>query len=116
MAKHYMNPQLGKHLGDNEGEGKTSPQSSGDVDQGSGQHKAPDIHITTADSGHTVKAIHQDKAPEESVHQLGDTDSVLSSVRKHLAGKGGEPMTGQSHGYSSGSDMENEWGGGGPGV
>ena len=102
---HYMNKQRGAHM-----TGKPMGEASGDVDEHSGQHHAPHIHIHSHSQGHTVHVMHHDGTHTKSEHEHGDAEGIKSIVDQHI---GGEP--GQDHGFSSGEEMEDE-GGYGPGV
>ena len=103
--KHFMNPQHGAHMG-----GKPAPSAAGDVDEASGQHHMPSIHIHSHAKGHTVHIMHPSGAHEKHEHEHGDAEGIASHIHEHLGG--GE---GQDHGFSSDENEENETGYG-PGV
>lgn len=107
---HYMNKAHGEHMtGKKEAPAHEAPADQGGEEHGSGD--APSIHIHSHGKGTTVHIMHADGRHEAHEHGKGDADGVASHVHTHI---GGEP--GQDHGGSSGSDMENEYGLGGPTV
>jgi hypothetical protein len=101
MPGRFMNPQRQKHM-----QGKPA----GDVEDSTGQHHAPSIHIHSHSAGHTVHVMHHDGTHTKHEHEHGDTEGIAEHIHKHLGG-----AEGQDHGYSSGEAMEDETGYG-PGV
>ena len=103
-GRHFMNPSMGKHMGSPAGE------KAGDVDEKSGQHHPPQIHIHSHSKGHTVHVMHASGKHEKFEHEHGDSEGVAGHIHEHLGGS-----VGQDHGFSSGDEMEDELGAG-PGV
>ncbi len=102
-SRHYMNPQMGKHM-----QGQDADEAE-DVESESGQHKAPSIHIHSHSKGHTVHVMHHDGAHTKHEHGHGDVEGIAAHIHKHLGGAG------QDHGIGDGSGEEDELGAG-PGV
>lgn len=111
-GKHFMNPARAKHMGStgNMGASESQADGAGDVDQESGQHTAPSIHIHSHDQGHTVHIMHANGKSEKSEHEHGDAEGIAAHIHSHIGGK-----IGQDHGGSAGDEMEDEHGFG-PGV
>lgn len=100
---HFMNPAHGRHMS-----GQPA-KAAGDVEESSGQHHPPHIHIHSHAKGHTVHVMHHDGTHTKHEHAHGDTDGIAQHIHDHLGGEG------QDHGFSSGPEMEDETGYG-PGV
>jgi hypothetical protein len=109
---HFMNKQRGGHLAGKEGNkptdtgglpgGKrTAGEPSDDVDQSTGQHEAPHIHIQPhhdAEGNHTkttVHVMHSDGRHEPSDHEPGD-GGVEAKVGEHYSGAFGDEGGGGS--------------------
>lgn len=99
-----MNPQMSKHMG-----GEPAGEEAGDVQQESGQHHPPQIHMHSHDKGVTVHIMHHDGRHEKHEHEHGDAEGIAAHVHQHHGGES------QDHGYSSEGAGENEEGYG-PGV
>jgi hypothetical protein len=91
-----MNKQRGAHM-----DGK--PAGAQDVEQESGQHHLPHIHIHSHTAGHTVHVLHHDGTHTMHEHSHGDADSIAEHIHKHI---GGAP--GQTHGVGDGILGEDE--------
>lgn len=98
----FMNKQREAHM--------SGKQPAGDVEEDTGQHHAPHIHIHSHSKGHTVHVMHHDGTHTKHEHAHGDAEGIAAHVHKHMGGK-----PGQDHGYSGGDLMEDEHGAG-PGV
>lgn len=107
MSRHFMNPQHGKHMGEEE-DGRSEDKGSEKEKDGGARH--PSIHVHSHSKGHTVHIMHPDGGHEKHEHSHGDAEGIAAHVHKHIGGK-----EGQDHGFSSGEDMEDEHGFG-PGV
>lgn len=103
---HFMNKQHQAHM-----TGKPPAEASNDVQQESGQHTPPQIHIHSHSAGHTVHVMHHDGTHTKHEHEHGDSEGIAAHIHQHIGGK-----EGQDHGGSSGQEMENEASYGGPGV
>jgi hypothetical protein len=97
--RHFMNKQHERHMS-----GGDSHEEHG----GSGKH--PSIHVHSHAKGHTVHVMHHDGRHEKHEHEHGDAEGIAAHIHEHIGGE-----QGQDHGFSSGSDMEDEFGAG-PGV
>ena len=110
-SRHFMNPAHGRHMGS---KAESIPaKGAGDVDEGSGQHHPPHIHVHESEGKLHVHVMHHGKADEHHEHEIGDSEGAAEHLHEHFGGGNEE---GQDHGYSAGTEEENEWGGGGPGV
>src|SRR4051812_35178783 len=105
MSKHFMNKQHGAHMGH-----EPEKSASSREEHSGATHHLPSIHIHSHENGHTVHILHHDGQHESHEHEHGDSDGIAEHIHQHL---GGEP--GQDHGFSSGNEMEDEFGAG-PGV
>jgi hypothetical protein len=100
---HFMNPAHGKHMGQ-----KAEPATpkerpalpSKDVNESTGQHMPPHIHIHQGESGKIhVHIMHHDKADDHHEHESSDTEGAAQHIHDHFGGKEGQE--GQDHGGSS---------------
>lgn len=108
---HYMNKAHGEHMtGKKEAPPAEHDAQNGPQDHGGGG-ESPDLFIKSHAKGTTVHIMHSDGRHEAHEHGKGDAEGVASHIHEHI---GGEP--GQDHGGSSGHDMEDEYGLGGPTV
>lgn len=106
MDRHFMSPGMAKHMGGQSGaEGEdTEGEEAGDVNQSSGQHQPPHIHVHESEGKLHVRIMHDDKAAEDHVHEAGDTEGAAKHLHDHFGKEG------QDHGYSGGEEMEDEHG------
>jgi hypothetical protein len=104
-SRHFMNPQMGRHM-----QGQSADEAD-DVEEESGQHKTPHIHVHSHSKGHTVHVMHHDGGHSKHQFSHGDSEGIANLIHKHIGG--GE---GQDHGVSDDEGMEDEIGAGGPGV
>jgi hypothetical protein len=104
MPRHFMNKQHEAHM-----QGKSEDKDGASKESGS--NEAPSIHVHSHAKGHTVHILHPDGQHEQHEHEPGDADGIAQHIHEHIGGE-----VGQDHGFSSGDDMENEYGDGGPNV
>lgn len=87
---HFMNPQRGRHMSGEAGDGSEGGHE--------GHAQKPHISIHSHPHGHTVHIMHHDGKHEKHEHAHGDTEGIAAHIHQHL-GDGG-----QDHGYSSGGE------------
>lgn len=104
---HFMNPAHGKHM---EGK-KEAPIHEAPAHEEQHGGEAPSIHIHSHSKGTTVHIMHSDGRHEAHEHGKGDAEGIAAHIHTHIGGE-----LGQDHGGSSGGEMEDEYGLGGPGV
>ncbi len=80
MAKHYMNPQIGRHMGDMaEGEGEEDKETSR-------SSPPPHIHVHSHKRGVTVHVMHHDGRHEKHEHEHGDAEGIAEHIHRHHGG------------------------------
>lgn len=90
MAKHFMNPQVGAHFG-----AGREAEPSDDVQQESGQHFAPHIHLHPVhdEKGRHIKThvhvMHHDGEDEHHEHAANDVEGIASHLQQHYGGAAG---------------------------
>lgn len=97
MARHFMNPAMGKHFGAEERE-ETAEGEGKKHGAAKGNKHMPDIHIKSHEHGHTVHILpHKDSnmAPETHEHEFGDVEGMSKHLHEHFG------KAGQDHGGSS---------------
>jgi len=94
--RHFMDSQHGAHFGAGSiGHEGTSKAGAGDVEEKSGQHRAPHIHIHSHSQGHTVHIMHHNGQHEQHEHAHGDSEGIAEHIHQHL---GGQPANVASEG------------------
>ena len=107
---HFMNKAHGAHMTGKPDPGKPTASRpatpSKDVNESSGQHMPPHIHVHQGDGGKIhVHIMHHDKADEHHEHESGDSEGAAQHINEHF-GAGNEE--GQDHGFSSEQDGVSE--------
>ena len=87
-----MNKQHEGHMNRSLGHETKHGSGAGDVEDKSGQHRAPNIHIHSHSKGHTVHIMHHDGQHEQHEHAHGDADGIAEHIHQHLGAAGGQPI------------------------
>lgn len=83
-----MNKQRQAHMDDKAPAVGKASAAADDVQQETGQHHAPSIHIHSHSGGHTVHVHHSDGTHTKHEHAHGDADGIAQHIHKHIGGGG----------------------------
>ena len=92
-----MNKQHESHLNKGLGHKGKHGSGAGDVEEKSGQHRAPHIHIHSHSKGHTVHVMHSDGGHDQHEHAPGDAEGIAEHIHNHIGAAGGQPVGGESN-------------------
>jgi hypothetical protein len=92
-----MNKQHQAHMSGKSPEHGSEGSKGGHLEDKSGEHRHPNIHIHSHSKGHTVHVMHSNGQHEQTEHEAGDAEGIANVVHQHIGAAGGQPVASENN-------------------